>query len=127
LADGRQAMNAVANRTPEPNAPIDLGFLEKQSLGRQDLLREVLALFDVHAANQVSRVHAATSPRVRREAAHAIVGAARGIGAFAVAAAAQAVERGDDPATGIANLDRAVSEARAFIGRYLASAIRGLA
>jgi hypothetical protein len=113
-------MAAFANRMPPPAAPIDLRFLERQSLGRQDLLREVLALFDVHAANQVRRVHAATSPRIRREAAHAIVGAARGVGAFAVAAAAQAVERGDDPVSGIANLERAVSEARAFIRRYLA-------
>ena len=113
-------MNAVANGTLEPAAPIDLPFLERQSLGRRDLLREVLALFDAHAANQVSRVHTATNPRARREAAHAIVGAARGIGAHAVAAAAQAVERGDDAESEIADLDRAVREARAFIGRYLA-------
>lgn len=112
-------MDAATKTTLEPAAPIDLRFLEKQALGRQDLLREVLTLFDSHAANQVRVLYATTSPRVRREAAHAILGAARGVGAFAVAAAAQAVERGADDAE-IADLDRAVTEARAFIGRFLA-------
>jgi HPt (histidine-containing phosphotransfer) domain-containing protein len=116
-----KAMNASAKGAMEPAAPIDLQFLERQSLGRQDLLREVLALFDAHAANQVSRLHAATSAGIRREVAHSILGAARGIGAHTVAEAARAVEQGGDPATEIADLDRAVTEARAFIGRYLAS------
>lgn len=112
-------MDAATKTALEPAVPIDLRFLEKQALGRQDLLREVLTLFDSHAANQVRVLHATTSPRARREAAHAILGAARGIGALAVAAAAQAVEQGTDEAE-IADLDRAVTEARAFIGRFLA-------
>jgi HPt (histidine-containing phosphotransfer) domain-containing protein len=112
-------MNGPVNSELERASPIDLDHLRRQTLGRAELAREVLVLFDEHAANQVTIARRAPTSAGKREAAHSLIGAAKGVGAFAVAQAATAVERGRDPLRGMAALDAAVQEARAFIGAYL--------
>jgi HPt (histidine-containing phosphotransfer) domain-containing protein len=90
-------------------APLDIAHLERQTMGDVSLQREVLGLFAEHAARTMDLVKAAESLKERREAAHALVGAARGIGAFEVAAKAASIENdtSDSPA-GLAELQSAI-------------------
>jgi HPt (histidine-containing phosphotransfer) domain-containing protein len=72
---------------------LDLEHLSNQTLGNRDLEREVLELFVRHSNEQLERLTGSTSESERREYAHAIVGAARAIGAFEVARIAAEIER----------------------------------
>ena len=75
-----------------PAAPaIDLAHLARMTLGDHSLEREVLALFDRQAEMLLARIRKAT-PAVAAAAAHTLKGSARGIGAWRVASAAEAVE-----------------------------------
>jgi HPt (histidine-containing phosphotransfer) domain-containing protein len=101
--------------------PIDLDHLDHQTLGSDALKRDVLALFLDHSAEALRQVADAQSPGERREAAHAIVGSARSIGAFRVADAAAEVERGREPiAVMLATLRRELAEVRSEIAALLA-------
>src|SRR5205814_2836488 len=107
-----------------PRAPaepaIDTKHLARMTLGDERLEQEILQLFLCQAemmlgrmANQPSNVIAALS--------HILVGSARGIGAWKVAAAAEALERFEktptvSPAVAMKRLAQAVNEARAAIG-----------
>jgi hypothetical protein len=108
-------------QSPPGNEPIiDLAHLGSQTLGNFALQREILGLFDDHAARMLAEIKAARSPEPRREAAHALVGAARGVGAFAVARAALAVERSSgDLGAGIASLEAEIIAARRVIAEHL--------
>ncbi len=71
--------------------PLDLAHLARQSMEDREIEREVLALFvgqSMLAADEIGRA----TPGERRRIAHAIKGAARGVGAFGVADAAEALE-----------------------------------
>ena len=116
------AASEIVRLRPSPDAsPIDLAHLTHQTLGSEALKREVLALFLEHSATALRQVAEAATPGERREAAHAIVGSARGIGAFAVADAAADVERGREPtAAKLAALSRAVAAAQGAILALLA-------
>jgi HPt (histidine-containing phosphotransfer) domain-containing protein len=105
----------------EIEAPVlDLQHLERQTLGDAALQREVLALFVRQSARTVAELRTLTDSGKRREAAHALKGSARGIGAFAVAERAAAIEaHPDDFADGIAALARAVAAADRAIARHL--------
>jgi HPt (histidine-containing phosphotransfer) domain-containing protein len=72
--------------------PIDLVHLQRMTLGDRSLEREVLQLFCRQADMLVARMRTAT-PAVTAASAHTLKGSARGIGAWRVAAAAEAVER----------------------------------
>jgi hypothetical protein len=99
---------------------IDLAHLDRQTLGNLALQREVLGLFDEHAARMLAEIKAADSPGQRGEAAHALVGAARGVGAFAVARAAVAVERvTGDASAAILRLEAEILAARRAIAGHL--------
>lgn len=78
-------------------APIDLEHFEAATFGDRALQREVLGLFDAQAAKLMQTIRGADG-KARAEAAHALKGAARGIGAFALAAEAERVEQGEDGA-----------------------------
>src|ERR1043166_7417627 len=86
---------SVAEGLPTARAslerPIDLVHLSRMTLGDRGLEREVLALFDRQATVLVSRMRAA-SPGSVTTVAHTLKGSARGVGAWRVAAAAEAVE-----------------------------------
>jgi HPt (histidine-containing phosphotransfer) domain-containing protein len=108
-------------RRPLAARPIDLDHLGRQTLGSDALRRDVLGLFLDHSAAALRLVAEGASSGERREAAHAIVGSALGIGAFRVADAAAEVERGTEPTIAkVAELQRAVAEARNAILALLA-------
>jgi hypothetical protein len=83
--------------------PIDLAHLSRITLGEASLECEVLALFDRQADLLLPRIRAGT-PAVIAAAAHTLKGSARGIGAWRVASAAEAVEAAA-PAAFVAAVD----------------------
>jgi HPt (histidine-containing phosphotransfer) domain-containing protein len=72
-------------------APIDREHLARMTLGERSLEREVLELFDRQSDMLFARM-CKSSPEVAAAAAHTLKGSARGIGAWRVANAAEAVE-----------------------------------
>ncbi len=79
---------------PSRQRPIDLVHLARQTMGDRDLEQEVLSLFLQQAVSVKDRI-AGAEPAQRKFLAHGLKGGARGVGAFAVADAAQKVE--DEP------------------------------
>ena len=108
-----------------PSEPaIDFTHLGRMTLGEKSLEAEVLALFDRQADMLLGRMERA-APAAAAAFAHTIKGSARGIGAWRVAEAAEAVERAaTEPAEltdAIARLAGAIGEARATIAKMLAA------
>jgi hypothetical protein len=105
-------------------AAIDLKHLARMTLGERGLEAEVLMLFDRQAAVLLDHMRQA-APQAIAAFAHTLKGSARGIGAWRVAAAAEAVEIGAgrpdvaDVAGAVARLAVAVDEARAVIAAWL--------
>ena len=107
-------------RGDEAPGPIDLVHLDRATFGRRALRREVLALFDRQAVQLEGKIAASADVRSRVEAAHGLRGAALGIGARAVAAAAAEIEAGPaDMVAALARLSARVAEARLAIGELL--------
>jgi HPt (histidine-containing phosphotransfer) domain-containing protein len=71
--------------------PIDLVHLARMTLGDRGLEREVLQLFDRQSALLIARMRSA-APAGIVTLAHTLKGSARGIGAWRVARAAEALE-----------------------------------
>ena len=112
-------------RLPAPvEAAIDLAHLARMTLGERDLEAEVLTLFDRQAAILLAHMRDG-APAAVAAFAHTLKGSARGIGAWRIAAAADAVERNaiDRNASGVAGavarLSAAVDEAKAVIAHRL--------
>ncbi|MDN5927830.1 MAG: Hpt domain-containing protein [Hyphomicrobiales bacterium] len=105
---GGEACGAARTR------PIDLAHLARQTLGDRAVEEEVLSLFTQQAATVCEKIGAAV-PDERRKLAHGLKGSALGVGAFAVAEAASAVEA--DPASKplVKSLSLHVEEVREFI------------
>jgi HPt (histidine-containing phosphotransfer) domain-containing protein len=103
---------------------IDLAHLGRMTLGEKSLEAEVLALFDRQTDMLLARMEQAP-PAAAAAFAHTIKGSARGIGAWRVAEAAEAVERaaaGSADLTGvIGGLAAAVGEAHNAIADLLAA------
>src|ERR1700744_2434942 len=101
---------------PAPNpgpllGPLDLGHLERMTLGEKALEREVLEMFVAQSGRLMETL--ASLPPEAAGLAHPLKGSARAIGAFKVAEHAAALEvagQGGDAA--LAALCRAVAEAR---------------
>lgn len=83
--------------------PIDLPHFEAATFGDRALQDEVLALFAAQAGKLLVTIRTEEG-RARAEAAHALKGAARGIGAFAVAEEADRIEQGSGSAEVLASL-----------------------
>ena len=103
--------------------PIDLVHLARTTLGDRSLEREVLQLFDRQAALLIARMRSATPGGVVI-IAHTMKGSARGIGAWRVARAAEALELAgasgpDAVAQALDQLTAAADEARAVIAELL--------
>ncbi len=120
---------AIAAHRPDqiaapPLAPtdeaLDLAHLSQMTLGERDLEREVLALFELQAALLLSRMTGGQRAAIAT-AAHTLKGSARGIGAWRVAHAAEAVEFADAArqAGAVEALSGAIAEARLAIARAL--------
>jgi HPt (histidine-containing phosphotransfer) domain-containing protein len=90
--------------------------------GDRALAREVLRLFEAQAERQLAAIEAAGDAKARVQAAHTLKGAARGVGAFAVAAAAEEIEAADmgSGTAALARLRARVAEARAALPPLLA-------
>ena len=105
--------------------PIDVGHLARMTWGDRALEREVLGLFCRQAELLRERMPLSDA-RVAGASAHTLKGSARGIGAWAVAEAAEAVEISsqdahDNQPEALARLDVAVAAARAEIGELIES------
>ena len=106
--------------------PIDLVHLARQTFGERDLESELLRLFDRQSRQIVERltVGPVAEARWRAELAHTLKGSARAVGAFAVAAAAEAYEldarAGADLTRALSALAGAVEAAHAAIADLLA-------
>ena len=103
--------------------PIDLVHLARTTLGDRGLEREVLQLFDRQSTLLIARMRAA-APAGMATLAHTLKGSARGIGAWRVARAAEALElagpSGPDAVAGaLDQLTTAAEEARAVIAELL--------
>jgi hypothetical protein len=120
----------VAQVAAPPLAPggqaIDRAQLSRMTLGEESLEREVLALFDLQAGILLARM-ANVAPKVVAGLAHTLTGSARGIGAWKVAEASEAVERvagtnGSITLNGaVDRLSTAVAEAQAAISTILSA------
>lgn len=105
--------------------PIDLVHLARMTLGERSLEREVLQLFDRQSTLLLARMRSA-APAGILTLAHTLKGSARGIGAWRVASAAEAVELAAvGPAgeykTALGTIKAAVDEAKAAIVEMLRS------
>ena len=103
--------------------PIDLVHLARMTLGDRSLEREVLQLFVRQAAVLLGRMNAA-EPNAIAGLAHTLKGSARGLGAWRVAYAAEALERAPDMApdalaAALSALRTVVEEAEAVITELL--------
>jgi HPt (histidine-containing phosphotransfer) domain-containing protein len=100
--------------------PIDRTHLLRMALGDHALAREVLALFDRQIDMLIERIGAA-DPTDVAALAHTLKGSARGVGAWPMARAAEAVEAAppDEQARAVAALVAAAGKARAAIADIL--------
>lgn len=99
------------------NGPIDLVHLARQTAGDRELEQELLALFADQCVKLLAMIRTA-GPGDGCDAAHTLKGAARAIGAWAVANAAEKVEASLQHrkiAEGLGELAVAADEARAAI------------
>jgi HPt (histidine-containing phosphotransfer) domain-containing protein len=99
---------------PARTRPIDLAHLARQTLGDRAVEEEVLSLFMQQAGTVCEQICTAV-PEERRKLAHGLKGSALGVGAFAVAEAASAVEAEPGSKPLVKTLSRRVAEAREFI------------
>jgi HPt (histidine-containing phosphotransfer) domain-containing protein len=119
-----RAMKTVDEAGPAPDAAdglIDSAHLARMTFGDRRLAHELLDLFDRQAALLIDRM-AGSDPGAAAALAHTLKGSALGIGAGAVARAAEAVERAVTPgerARALDDLGRAVSAAHATIAELL--------
>ncbi|GBE44661.1 MAG TPA: Hpt domain-containing protein [Rhizobiales bacterium] len=117
-------------RSPSAGRPVDLVHLERQTLGNRSLECEVLELFLSRSEIYLQRLKDADEDKAWSDAAHAIKGSARGIGAWHVANSAQAAEAlsGETRAAGchavLDDLERVIGEANNYIESLLSGADR---
>jgi len=119
-----EALRTIDSKDVPPLAPddrpIDLVHLARATLGDRSLEREVLQLFDRQSALLIARLRNAGPDGVAM-IAHTLKGSARGIGAWRVARAAEAVELagGTESDAALERLAAATDEARAVIADLL--------
>jgi HPt (histidine-containing phosphotransfer) domain-containing protein len=107
--------------------PVDLAHLDRYTGGSRPLNEEVLRLFDSQCAEMLANLDAAAASgdgKAWHLVTHTLKGAARGIGARALADAAAEAEKAE-PTDGAALVRAAervkaqLADVRAFIARFL--------
>jgi HPt (histidine-containing phosphotransfer) domain-containing protein len=112
---------------PAPaGGPIDRGHLTHATFGDRSLEREVLQLFDRQAVLLLARIKA-SEPQAVAGLVHTLKGSAVGIGAWAVAGAAEAAEQACAASAAecdaaVLRLAAAIAEARGAIVELLDAA-----
>ncbi|MDX8447204.1 Hpt domain-containing protein [Mesorhizobium captivum] len=94
--------------------PVDLAHLARQTMDDRALEQEVLALFVQQALSVRDKILDADA-KERVLLAHSLKGAARGIGAFAVAECAATIEKQPEDARTLKKLGVLIEEVRDFI------------
>ncbi|WP_296743770.1 Hpt domain-containing protein [Mesorhizobium sp.] len=94
--------------------PVDLAHLARQTMDDRALEQEVLALFVQQALSVRDKILGADE-RERVLLAHGLKGSARGIGAFAVAECAAAIETQPDDTRTLKKLGSLIEEVRDFV------------
>ncbi|MGE0566145.1 MAG: Hpt domain-containing protein [Pseudolabrys sp.] len=117
------AMSVVVSAAPDASGELlDRDHLAQMTLGDTKLEREILALFERQAELLLERMRMLPPPAVST-LAHTLKGSARGIGAWNVARAAEAVELADGTLAEFQNaVDRLgveIGATRAVIGEFL--------
>lgn len=102
---------------PTKRHAINMEHLSRQTMGDKSVEREVLAIFIEQARGCIEEL-ARVNGLACKAIAHRMLGASRGIGAFAVAEAAQALEEDPSSTARIAAVRVAVDEAESFIREY---------
>jgi HPt (histidine-containing phosphotransfer) domain-containing protein len=109
------ASKTEAFETVAKMGAIDVAFLDRVTFSDRSLAREVLVMFDQQADSLLKVIRDTESTRMRLDFAHKLKGAARGVGAFSVARAAEEIETATDEielAHAISLLTVRVTEAR---------------
>ena len=118
-------MESSVSRPADADAksrPFDTQFLDRVTFGDRKLARELLMLFGAQANSLVDAIASATGRVEQREIAHRLKGAARAVGAFNVARAAEEIEFAADANTantGLVHLNARVAEARLALADIL--------
>ncbi|RWX60295.1 histidine kinase [Mesorhizobium sp. M4B.F.Ca.ET.089.01.1.1] len=94
--------------------PVDLAHLSRQTMGDRALEQEVLALFVQQALSVRDKILEA-DVKERLLLAHGLKGSARGVGAFAIADCAAAIEGQPEDAKTLNRLGVLIEEVREFI------------
>ncbi|MER8636940.1 Hpt domain-containing protein [Mesorhizobium sp. M0954] len=94
--------------------PIDLAHLARQTMGDRSLEQEVLTLFVQQALSVRDKIVDA-DVRQRLLLAHGLKGSARGVGAFAIADCASAIECRPEDASTLKRLGSLIEEVRDFV------------
>ncbi|CCV07131.1 Hpt protein [Mesorhizobium metallidurans STM 2683] len=97
-----------------PARPVDMAHLARQTMGDRGLEQEVLALFVQQALSVRDRIVDA-DVRERLFLAHGLKGSARGVGAFAIADCATAIELQPEDLSTLKRLGALIEEVRDFI------------
>jgi HPt (histidine-containing phosphotransfer) domain-containing protein len=87
--------NAVDEAQKRASPPIDVEHLGRYTLGDKALEKEILGLFLTQMPDLLASLRKAQSEREWKMAAHSLKGAARAIGAWQMASAAEEAERID--------------------------------
>lgn len=118
---GLRSVEAVAFAMPggessvtAPLRPIDMAHLSRQTLGDRAVEQEVLLMFIQQSVLVRDRISGATV-KERLQLCHGLKGAARGVGAFPIAACLSEIE--DDPENSrlFGKLSGLIDEVRDFI------------
>lgn len=120
-----RAPNMEAFETVAKVGAIDLNFLDRVTFSDRALAREVLVMFDQQADSLLKVIRDTESTRMRLEISHRLKGAARGVGAFSVARAAEEIETATDEielANAISLLTARVTEAHLALAGLIGNA-----